>query len=183
MVETTSTASVQSLIQRIHQRDTNALSELYDLFSSKVYSLTAMILGEDMAAQEVTQDVFMKVWDKPESYRDEQGKFGSWLLTVARRAAIDRLRRENRQFLIAASLDDDEFPELRDFAEDDENRWRELHLLMEGLPPDQRETLVLSYYRSMSQSDISAYLNVPLGTIKTRMKLAMDKLRLAWRRG
>ena len=170
-------------MQRIHQRDTNALSELYDLFSSKVYSLTVMILGEDMAAQEVTQDVFMKVWDKPESYRDEQGKFGSWLLTVARRAAIDRLRRENRKFLIAASLDDDEFPELRDFAEDDENRWRELHLLMEGLPPDQRETLVLAYYRGMSQSDISAYLGVPLGTIKTRMKLAMDKLRLAWRRG
>jgi RNA polymerase sigma-70 factor, ECF subfamily len=180
MVETT---SVQLLMQRIHQRDTNALSELYDLFSSKVYSLTVMILGEDMAAQEVTQDVFMKVWDRPESYRDEQGKFASWLLTVARRAAIDRLRRENRQFLIAASLDDDEFPELRDFAEDDENRWRELHMLMEGLPPDQRETLVLAYYRGMSQSDISAYLSVPLGTIKTRMKLAMDKLRLAWRRG
>lgn len=180
MVETT---SVQALMLRIQQRDPTALSDLYDLFSSKVYSLTAMILGEDMAAQEVTQDVFMKVWDRPESYRDEQGKFASWLLTVARRSAIDRLRRENRQFLIAASLDDDEFPQLRDFAEDDETRWRELRLLMDELPPDQRETLVLSFYRGLSQSDISAYLNVPLGTIKTRMKLAMDKLRVAWRRG
>jgi RNA polymerase sigma-70 factor (ECF subfamily) len=180
MVETT---SVQALMLRIQQRDPTALSDLYDLFSGKVYSLTVMILGEDMAAQEVTQDVFMKVWERPESYRDEQGKFGSWLLTVARRSAIDRLRRENRQFLIAASLDDDEFPELRDFAEDDETRWRELRLLMDELPPDQRETLVLSFYRGLSQSDISAYLNVPLGTIKTRMKLAMDKLRVAWRRG
>ncbi|NJM40526.1 MAG: sigma-70 family RNA polymerase sigma factor [Anaerolineae bacterium] len=174
---------MQALMLRIQQRDPTALSDLYDLFSSKVYSLTAMILGEDMAAQEVTQDVFMKVWDRPESYRDEQGKFASWLLTVARRSAIDRLRRENRQFLIAASLDDDEFPQLRDFAEDDETRWRELRLLMDELPPDQRETLVLSFYRGLSQSDISAYLNVPLGTIKTRMKLAMDKLRVAWRRG
>jgi RNA polymerase sigma-70 factor (ECF subfamily) len=180
MVEST---SVQILMQRIQQRDTNALSELYDLFSSKVYSLTVMVLGEDMAAQEVTQDVFMKVWERPDAYRDEQGKFVSWLLTVARRAAIDRLRRENRQFLVAASLDDDEFPELRDFAEDDETRWRELRLLMDELPPDQRETLVLSFYRGMSQNDISAYLNVPLGTIKTRMKLAMDKLRAAWRKG
>ena len=177
------------LITRIQRRAAEsegaaqALAELYDLYGSRVYSLSVMILGEGMAAQEVTQDTFMKVWERPEQYRDEYGKFASWLLTIARRTAIDRLRREKRQFSIAASLDDDDFPELRDVKEDSENRWRELRLLMDELPVDQRETLILSFYRGMSQSDISAFLDIPLGTIKTRMKLAMDKLRNAWYSG
>lgn len=183
------TMTEDQLITRIQRRAaetegaSQALAELYDLYGSRVYSLSVMILGEGMAAQEATQDTFMKVWERPEQYRDEYGKFASWLLTIARRTAIDRLRREKRQFTIAASLDDDDFPELRDFKEDSENRWRELRLLMDELPMDQRETLILSFYRGMSQSDIASYLNIPLGTIKTRMKLAMDKLRNAWHGG
>ena len=179
----------EQLIARIQRRAAEAetaaqaLAELYDLYGNRVYSLSVMILGEGMAAQEATQDTFMKVWERPDQYRDEYGKFASWLLTIARRTAIDRLRREQRQFSIAASLDEDDFPELRDLQADNENRWRELRLLMDALPAEQRETLVLSFYRGLSQSDIAAYLNVPLGTIKTRMKLAMDKLRMAWQKG
>lgn len=169
------------LMHRIQQRDTNALAELYDLYGGRVYSLTVAILGEGMAAQEVTQDTFMKVWSHPEYYRVHEGKFVAWLLTVARRSAIDRFRRERRQMAqTGSSLDDEHFPELPDAVEDDEARWREMQYLLGTLPREQQQVVELSYYQGLSQSDISAYLNVPLGTVKTRMRLAMDKLRMVF---
>lgn len=168
------------LMHRILQRDAYALAELYDLYGGRVYSLAVAILGEGMAAQEVAQDTFMKVWSHPEQYQHQAGKFAAWLLTVARRSAIDRLRREQRQTAaITASLDDEHFPELPDIAEDGEARWRDLRHLFDTLPSEQQEVIVLAYYRGLSQSDIAAHLNIPLGTVKTRMRLAMDKLRTA----
>ncbi len=174
----------QHLMHRIQHRDPNALAELYDLYGGRVYSLVVAILGEGMAAQEITQDTFMKIWSHPEYYRVHDGRFAAWLLTVARRSAIDRLRHDRRQLVqLAASLDDEHFPELPDHSGDDEARWRELRYLFGGLPNEQRQVIELSYYRGLSQSDISAHLNVPLGTVKTRMRLAMDKLRMVFQKG
>ena len=178
--------SINSLLHRIGQRhidgpdSAQALAELYDCFGSRTYALVVMILGERMAAQEVTQDVFLKIWHKPGAYHDEAGKFVSWLLTVARHVAFDYLRHEKRRCECVVSLDDEAFPELRDRVADEDQRWRDLASLMDELPAAQREPLILSYYRGMSQVDISVHLNVPLGTIKTRMKLGMDKLRTVW---
>lgn len=169
------------LMHRIQQRDSIALAELYDLYGGRVYSLTVTILGEGMAAQEVTQDTFMKVWQHPEQYHFQEGKFAAWLLTIARRSAIDRLRRDRRQMAqFEASLDDEHFPELHDLRADEEARWRDLLYLFGTLPHEQREVIELSYYRGLSQSDISMHINVPLGTVKTRMRLAMEKLRQAF---
>ena len=169
------------LMHRIQQRDTHALAELYDLYGGRVYSLTVAILGEGMAAQEVTQDTFMKVWSHPEYYRVHEGKFAAWLLTVARRSAIDRYRHDRRRLAqFATSLDDEHFPELPDPVEDSEARWREMQYLLGTLPHEQQQVVELSYYGGLSQSDISAYLKVPLGTVKTRMRLAMDKLRVVY---
>ena len=176
--------SASSLLHRIGQRNVDkhdaseALAELYDLFGAKTYSLVVMILDESPAAQEVTQDVFLKIWHRPEAYHYESGRFVSWLLTVARHTALDHLRHEKRRCWCVASLDDETFSELRDVGADEDQRWRELASLMDALPPAQREALTLSYYRGMSQQDISLYLSVPLGTIKMRMKLGMDKLRI-----
>lgn len=160
-----------------------ALSELYDLFSTRVYSLAVAILGDGMAAQEVTQDTFMKVWQSPQLYRREEGRFTGWILTIARRLAIDHLRYEKRRSGKSISLDDDDFPELRDPTQDDKARWRDLKHLMDGLPLEQREVIILAYYRGMSQSDIAAYLGIPLGTVKTRLRLGMDKLRVTAQAG
>jgi RNA polymerase sigma-70 factor (ECF subfamily) len=168
------------LIARIRLHDTGALGELYDLYSSRVYSLAVAILGDGMGAQEVTQDTFMKVWQNPGAYRQETGRFTGWLLTITRRLAIDRLRYEQRRSGRSTSLDDDQFPELRDSSEDDEARWRELHHLMDDLPEEQREVIVLAYYRGLSQSEIAEHLTLPLGTVKTRLRLGMDKLRQAF---
>ena len=173
-------ATELDLLARIRRRDTNALGELYDLYGSRVYSLAVAILGDGMGAQEVAQDTFMKVWQSPELYRHEDGRFTGWLLTITRRLAIDRLRYEQRRSSRSASLDEEGFPELRDVIQDEEARWREVRHLMDGLPVEQREVIVLAYYRGMSQSEISEHLIVPLGTVKTRLRLGMEKLRQAY---
>jgi RNA polymerase sigma-70 factor (ECF subfamily) len=167
------------LMRRVQDRDASALAELYDRYGSRVYSLAVTIVGEGAAAEEVTQDTFMKLWSRPEHYRVETGRFAAWLLTIARRSAIDRLRRDRRT-RAAASLDAVSFPEPRDIAQEDDARWRELRFLLDDLPVEQREVIVLAFYRGLSQSDIAEYLHIPLGTIKTRLRLAMDKLRAAW---
>ena len=167
---------------RIRQRDPAALAKLYDEYGSRVYSLAVAILGDGNRAQEVTQDTFMKVWSHPELYWHDTGRFAAWLLTITRRLAIDRLRHESHRSSKSTSIDDDTFPELRDWAEDDEARWREMRLVADELPVEQREVIVLAYYRGMSQSEIAEYLGIPLGTAKTRLRLGMEKLRVIVRK-
>lgn len=173
-------SSEQQIIERLRHHDPQALSELYDLFGSRVYSLAVAILGDGMAAQEVTQDTFIKIWKNPALYYREEGRFSSWLLTITRRLSIDRLRHENRRSGKSFSLDDDTFPELHDRLQDENARWRELRSLMDDLPIEQREVIMLAYYRGMSQSDIALYLDIPLGTVKTRLRLGMEKLKVAY---
>lgn len=167
-------------MSRIAGRDAAALAELYDLHGRRVYSLALLIVGEAGAAQEVTQDAFLRLWERPGMYRFERGSFASYLLAITRNLAIDRLRRERRASRGASSIDDDAFPELPDHAQADELRWRDVQQAMSNLPADQRAVITLAFYHGLSQSDIAAHLSVPLGTIKTRMRLAMDKLRAAF---
>lgn len=182
LVKTASTtmSTDQGLMTRIRQRDPNALAELYDQYSTRVYSLAVAILGEGMGAQEVTQDTFMKVWQNPHLYQHDDGRFVAWLLTITRRLAIDRLRYESRRSGKSTSLDDENFPELRDTGHDEEARWRELRHMVDELPVEQREVIVLAYYRGLSQSEIAAQLGLPLGTVKTRLRLGMGKLRVVY---
>ena len=161
------------------QRDGAALAELYDRYGARVYSLSLMMLQETTSAQEVTQDAFLKVWTRAQQYSPQSGALVSWLLGIARNAARDRMRHE--KIRSAPSIDDENFPEVPDTEALAEARWRDLRLVMNALPKDQRDVIVLSFYRAMSQVDIASYLNVPLGTIKTRMRLGMDKLRAVLR--
>jgi RNA polymerase sigma-70 factor (ECF subfamily) len=172
--------SDQDLMARIRQQDTTALAELYDLYASRIYSLAVAVLGDGMGAQEVTQDVFLKVWQNPSLYHREDGRFVGWLLTITRRMAIDRLRHEQRRSGKSMSIDAEDFPELRDVALDDEARWRELRHVLDELPAEQQEVIMLAYYRGLSQSEIAKHLGVPLGTVKTRLRLGMEKLRVAY---
>lgn len=165
------------LVTRIARRDASALAELYDRYGARVYSLAVAIVGEEMAAQEVTQDTFIKLWQHPEAYRYDDSKFGAWLLMVARHRAIDHLRRERLRSSQAVSIDDDDFPEVPDLAHDVESRWRDMRHVLDGLPTEQRNVIVLAYYHGLSQTEIAATLHLPLGTVKTRMRLGMEKLR------
>jgi RNA polymerase sigma-70 factor (ECF subfamily) len=161
---------------RIQRRDASALSALYDRYGSRVYGLAVTIVGEGATAEEVTQDAFLRVWTHAGQYHPDPGRFLAWLLTVTRRAAIDRLRHDRRS-QAAASVDDDNFPELRDVTQDDQARWRDLRLTLDQLPSEQREAILLAFYRGMSHSEISEHLGIPLGTVKTRMRLGLDRLR------
>ena len=93
----TETPNIDKLIQQIEAGDEDALIQLHEEFSTPVYSVAYRVLGNNLDAEEVTQDVFMKLWDKAYTFDSNKGKFISWLLTITRRSAIDRLRKRDRR--------------------------------------------------------------------------------------
>lgn len=175
-------ADESSLIARIARGDERAFLEIYDRHASRVHGLTLRILGDPMLAEEATQDTFLKLWSRAREYLPERGAFLPWLLTIARRVALDRLRLETRRPSLSASTDPDalwqNIPNLNSLT--DEARWRELYFAVQNLPPDQRAVIELAYYQGMSQSEIAEVLGLPLGTVKTRLRAAMQNLREIW---
>ena len=173
------------MIQRVVKGDQQAFLALYDRYSAQIHALTLHILGDPMLAEEATQDTFIKFWGRARQYVSERGSFLVWLMTIARRTALDRLRMEGRRPLLSDARDPDTlWPVLPDNSHDpDEARWRSLYFAVCSLPDDQRQVIDLAYYQGMSQSEISAELGWPLGTVKTRMRAAMEALRHEWARG
>jgi RNA polymerase sigma-70 factor, ECF subfamily len=173
------------LIQRVAKGDQQAFLVLYDRYAARIHALTLHILGDPMLAEEVTQDTFIKFWGRARMYVSERGSFVVWLMTIARRTALDRVRMEGRRPMLSDSRDPDTvWPLLPDNSHDpDEARWRSLYFAVSSLPVEQRQVIDLAYYQGMSQSEIAAELGWPLGTVKTRMRAAMEALRHEWARG
>ncbi|HXF85615.1 MAG TPA: sigma-70 family RNA polymerase sigma factor [Anaerolineales bacterium] len=171
------------LIAQIAKGDELAFLTLYDRYASRVYGLTLHILGDPMLAEEATQDTFLKLWSRSREYLAERGPLLPWLLTIARRVALDRLRLESRRPLLTDSSDPDEvwknLPDLHSNTE--EARWRSLYFAVQTLHPNQRQVIELAYYQGMSQSEIAELLHLPLGTVKTRLRAALEKLRKVWK--
>lgn len=170
------------LIHRVGSGDQQAFLTLYDRYAARVHALTLRILGDPMLAEEATQDTFTKFWGRARLYVPERGAFSVWLLTIARRTALDRLRLERRRPLLSDADDpESSWKSLPDNShEAGEARWRSLHFAVRSLPVEQRRVIELAYYQGMSHSDIAAELDWPLGTVKTRMRAAMQALRRAW---
>ena len=170
------------LITQVAQGNENAFLALYDRYAGRVHGLTLHILGDDMLAEEATQDTFLKLWSRARDYLAERGPFLPWLLTIARRVALDRLRLESRRPTLSTSSDPEEswqvIPELDSLT--DESRWRSLYFAVQALHPDQRKVVELAYYQGMSQSEIAEVLGWPLGTVKTRLRSALTELRGVW---
>lgn len=174
-----------SLIERVAHGDQQAFLIIYDRYSARVHALTLYILGEPMLAEEVTQDTFIKFWSRARMYVSERGSFLVWLLTIARRTALDRLRLEGRRPLLSDGRDPETvWPSLQDKSQNpDEARWRSLYFAVQALPDDQRQVINLAYYQGMSQSEMAEELGWPLGTVKTRMRAALEALRHDWSKG
>jgi RNA polymerase sigma-70 factor, ECF subfamily len=174
-----------ALVQRVAHGDQQAFLALYDRHSPRVNALCLHILSDNMLAEEVTQDTFMKLWSRARLYLAERGSFVVWLLTIARRTALDRVRMEGRRPLISDSNDPEElWPSLRDTTQDpDEARWKSLYFAVHALPHDQQVVVELAYYQGLSQSEIAEELGWPLGTVKTRLRAAMQSLRRQWTAG
>lgn len=170
------------LVQLVAQGNREAFIVLYDRYGSRIYALAFRMLGETMAAEEVTQDTFLKLWTRAGSYSPKKGALAAWLLTIARRTALDRIRLEERRPEFGNPADpEDTWRLLPDSgSETQETRWRGLYFAVNDLPNEQQQVIELAYYHGMSQSQIAEYLSIPLGTVKTRLRLGMEKLRKVW---
>lgn len=170
------------LVTRVAKGEERAFLMLYDRYVGRVYALTLRILSDQMMAEEATQDTFIKLWGRARLYLNERGSLVLWLLTIARRTALDRLRLESRRPVLSNSQDPEEIwqvlPDLNTVPE--ESRWRSLHFAVQSLQPDYRQVIELAYYQGLSQSEIAEVLGWPLGTVKTRLRAAMEHLRKEW---
>lgn len=169
--------SDETLLQRVVTRDADALHELYRRHGSAVYALAQYILREAAVAEELTQEIFLAVWNKASQYETDHARFRTWLLSITRHRAIDVLRQRRRRVQVDFSLDDALLAEARAPTSEPIDSQRELHLLLRHLPPEQRVAIELCYFEGYTHEEIAARLNIPLGTLKSRILLGLKKLR------
>jgi len=169
-----------AVIVRIAHQEQTALTELYDRYGRVLYSLAYRILGSPEEAEEVVLDVFAQVWKNAASYSHHRGRVDSWLFMMTRSRALDRIRRRKRQLrsIQAISLET-KGCSTEDPVEEVFITQRRVQILMAlaQLPSQQREALELAYFNGLTHAEIAAQTNIPLGTIKTRLRLGLAKLR------
>lgn len=168
------------VVRRIGDGDAEALGELYDRYGRIVFAVIYRMVASPEAAEEVTQDVFHAVWRRASSYRSDKGAVRGWLLTIARNAGIDWRRSRAPRIAREASIDD--AAELSDDVRVDERvsirlRDERIRAVVGSLPEEQRQVLDLAFWGGLSQTEIAMKTGVPLGTVKSRVRLAMIKLR------
>jgi RNA polymerase sigma-70 factor, ECF subfamily len=173
----------ETLIRLIAQSQEQALVQLYDRYQRLIFSLALAIVDDSGTAEEITLDVFMHVWQKAGTYRAEQARVSTWLTYIARHHAIDVLRRraaKGDRFAIhweeSISHVESSGPDPEESAELSLRR-EHIYAALAKLPPEQKQALVLAYFGGYTQSQIAELLAQPLGTIKTRLRLALLKMR------
>ena len=162
-------------------QEEEALAQLYDRYHRLVFSLALAIVNDRATAEEITLDVFMRIWQKAGTYRADQAKVSTWLTHITRHHAIDVLRRRAvRSDQYAVQWEEIIYAESpqQDPQESTELSMRRerVHAALAQLPPDQKQAILLAYFGGLTQSQIAETLKQPLGTIKTRVRLAMQKL-------
>jgi RNA polymerase sigma-70 factor (ECF subfamily) len=177
--------SDEALVAQVCQRDQAAFTTLFDRYVRPVYVMAAHLL-DHAEAEEVVQEVFLRLWLKAEHYTPDRGAFRPWFMAVARHHVLDRLRRRGLQHVVfvAESLDELLSTTADQSVTVEEAAWlraRQAAVLaaLHSLPPEQRRVLVLAYFGGLSQSVIAQSLGWPLGTVKKRVRLGLHKLRTA----
>ncbi len=171
------------LMARVAQQDQTALMTLYQRYGTQVYSLALHVLHNPDWAEEVTQDTFLKLWKKGTQWDPEQGQLSAWLLAIARYTAIDRLRRERRHTTAIRTLLDSQEENPGNQTRIDDIGWQKgqiLRSLMAELPAEQRQVIELAFFQGLTHREIAEHLDWPLGTVKTRLRLGLQKLRQLW---
>lgn len=169
---------------RIQSGDSAAFGELYDGFASAMFSLSLQILNDRWEAEEVIQDIFAYLWRKPEAFSPDKGKFSSWLLVLTRNRSIDRYRSRKRKVdrsesdeILGARSDPSQTDGAQQATANDERS--HLRNAFKQLPNEQRKVLELSYFKGLNHTEISEQLDLSLGTVKSRIRLGVEKLRYA----
>ncbi len=169
-----------ALVAALRKRSVSGLAQLYDCYGQLVYSVVLRIVGDRGAAEEITQDVFLCCWNGIEQYRPERGSFSAWLLTITHHRAIDELRsRRNKEQRRSIFLDDLQALAARDGQIDAALLRIEVQAALAALPPEQRQVIELMYWDGWNRHELADRLDLPLGTVHTRLRLGMQKLRAA----
>lgn len=180
--------SDESLMYAVRDENSEALTELYRRHHLTIRAVIARVLHNEQSVEDLLQEVFMEIWKLASRYSAEKGKALGWMITLARRRAIDRLRREQAYFRVEEKYqkateqqpdawtqyngsDEVEFSDLK----------RMLLAIVKGLPDPQRTAVEMAFFEGLSQREISLRTQVPLGTIKTRLELALRKISARFR--
>jgi RNA polymerase sigma-70 factor, ECF subfamily len=159
-----------------------ALSEIYNRYASLVFSIALRTLSDRASAEEIVQVVFMKVWRHAQKYRAERGKFSSWLINISRHECIDELRRRrvrpvtrpgDEKLLATLASDDNSLPDTQAALER-----AHVREALQKIPPKQRVVIELAFWGGMTHQQIALHCQSPLGTIKTRFRLGIQRLKL-----
>lgn len=173
----------EAILRLIALNHQDALSVLYDRYGRLVYSVARNIMGNQELAEEVTQEVFLRVWRRASTYRFGHSKVSTWLGSITRHRAIDELRRLNVRPKLHEALWADEGILQEETGEDLDAiteraiEARQVRAAIERLPKEQKKALALAFFKGLTHSEIADLLGEPLGTVKTRIRLAMQKLR------
>ncbi|MGH2473451.1 MAG: sigma-70 family RNA polymerase sigma factor [Candidatus Limnocylindria bacterium] len=167
-------------MSRVARGDADALGELYDRYGRIVFGVLYRMLGSPESAEEVAQNAFHSVWRQAGGYRPERGSVRTWLLAIARNAAIDWRRSKGNRTARTTAIDDavvlidDMLVEERVIAS---LRAQRVRAAVAALPREQREVLSLAFWSGLSQTEIASRTGAPLGTVKSRVRLGMARLR------
>jgi RNA polymerase sigma-70 factor (ECF subfamily) len=169
------------LAQRLKTRDPKVMGDLYDRYARLVYSLIFRVVRNSSAAEDLTQETFLRVWNRAQGFDAEKGALGPWIVTIARNRAIDYIRSaDGRMASRTLDLANLEHPRLfQDFdsAALSVDRARRLKDAFEKLTPNQKTVIELAYYEGLSQTEMAERMQQPLGTVKTWVRAALKTLR------
>jgi RNA polymerase sigma-70 factor (ECF subfamily) len=170
------------LVARLRERDTSAFAALYDRHSRMAFGLAYRMLEDPSAAEDVVQEAFLSLWRQAESFRPEKAAVRTWLLSIVHHRAVDRLRRGGSREVSEAILEG--APERADESINIEHEVgatleaQQIREALNTLPPDQRRAIELAYFGGHSHSEIARLLGVPMGTVKGRLRIGLQKMRV-----
>ena len=174
---------ILELMEGIQHEDPEALSKLYDRYSGIIKALVLRVVHNEPEADDLLQEIFMELWNQAKNFSAQKGKPLGWMVTLARRRAIDGLRkkqaylRAGERFQIETEQQPDAWVHN---ATEEEINFSDTRVLIRkvinGLPPAQQQAIDLAFFRGMSQREIAANTNTPLGTVKTRLELGLKKI-------
>ncbi len=179
-LESTAPASKEELLGRVARGDETAFGDLYDQMAPRVLGLVKRLLVDHAQSEEVTQEIFLEIWQSASRYEAQRGGASTWILTMAHRRAVDRIRSSQ------AGRDRDTKIGIRDLAVEYDNvsetvetriEHERVEKAMSRLTELQRQAISLAYYGGLSHSEVAERLHIPLGTVKTRLRDGMIRLR------
>jgi RNA polymerase sigma-70 factor (ECF subfamily) len=170
--------SDEFLLERVRGKNQQAMADVFDRYGGMVYSVALRVLNDREQAEDVMQEIFFQLWIKPDAFVQGRGSLGGWLLVVARNRAIDRVRRRKP----SDSTDSVVLASNADLASETERNvlMDKVRDVLKNLPPEQQKSVELAYFEGLSHAEIAERTGDPLGTVKTRIRLALTCLRKAF---